>query len=436
MKKISTFFAAMGMAMTVMAVNPTFSTEWELKGTTLPTYVGTGDLCRNLAFGTVGGNKVVAVASRVDTKVHILNPATGAETTTLNMTGVTGGGHVISDVAITSDGKILACNLVNTPSAVFKVYQWNDLTSALTTIISWTIPNDVSRYGDHFTVTGSITDGTAKIYAATCGVFSQASVEGIKCWTMTGGIFVNPTANFNTGTLDDGGINAAVCELPNGNLLYKANNTTMKELNADGSFSTPANEKTANSTIIASLGQGLQYIRTVGTDTYLTYFRFGTNGVNITTAQAPVLKIPAGTNGLNLAAGTEVGTTPNLHSITNGNGSGRVTVDAAGSGSGKDVYLYVLGTNNGIGKYKVDFTDVMTGAKQTNSDNINITAIQGKVSVSGVRPSSIEIYNTLGQKLKSIANSNEIATDNLQGVYIIQVKAEGKVVKNIKIAIK
>lgn len=437
MKKISTFFAAIGMAMTLTAVNPTITTEWELKGGTKPSYMGT-DQTRNMAFGTVSGNKVLALASRQDNKVHILDPATGIQTTTLTMPAVMDGVHTLGDIAVTSDGKILVCNLAIGNDAVaskrvFYVYQWNDLTSTPTTIISWTLPNDASRYGDHFTVTGSITDGTAKVYAASCGTFNQnPSVEAIKCWTMTGGSFINPVSNFNTGTLDDGGINATVCVLPNGQLLYKANNINTKELNPNGSFSTPTGEKVSSNSSFASLGHGVTYIGTIGTDTYLTYFRFGVNGTSITNADAPIVKVPTGTNGLDLSAATEVGATTNLHTTTNGNGSGRVAVEI----SGANIYLYVLGTNNGIGKYKVVIPDFSTGVTQTNTNNINITTIQGKVSVSGIQPSSIEIYNTLGQKLKSIANSSEIATDNLQGVYIVQVKAEGKVVKNIKIAIK
>ncbi|MFZ4726809.1 MAG: T9SS type A sorting domain-containing protein, partial [Paludibacter sp.] len=77
-----------------------------------------------------------------------------------------------------------------------------------------------------------------------------------------------------------------------------------------------------------------------------------------------------------------------------------------------------------------------TALNQINNEAINISVMQNAVTVVGIQVSSIDLFNTLGQKVKSVTNSNELRTDNLKGVYIVQVKAEGRVVKTSKVSIR
>ena len=205
--------------------------------------------------------------------------------------------------------------------------------------------------------------------------------------------------------------------LSNGTFLYKGNGNSMRIINSDGSLSTNA----SNSGVVASGGNSVQFVKTVADSTFVTYFRYGASFEN-----ADVLKIVKG----DLANATVVASTPALGTTANANGTGRVLVDA----SGTNIYLYVLSTNNGFGKYQVTgLGSSTTGIKKAYSDNISIISNQGTLTIAGVYPSSIELYNTLGQKVRSISKSNELSTDNLQGVYIVQVKADGKIVKTEKI---
>jgi hypothetical protein len=165
-------------------------------------------------------------------------------------------------------------------------------------------------------------------------------------------------------------------------------------------------------------------VRTIADSTYVAYFKYGSGQ-----EKADILRIVKG----DLANATVVGTTPALGTTTNTNGTGRVVVDA----SGTDVYLYVMSSNNGFGKYKVTgIVDTPTEVKQANTDNISFISNQGTITIKGVSPSSIELYNTLGQKVKSTSNSNVLTVENIKGVYIVQVKAAGKVVKTEKVSLR
>jgi len=180
----------------------------------------------------------------------------------------------------------------------------------------------------------------------------------------------------------------------------------------------------SNNGIVATGGVSVQFIKTIADSTYVTYFRHGAGQ-----EKADILRIVNG----DLANATVVGTTPALGTTTNSDGTGRVVVDA----SGTDVFLYVLSTNNGFGKYKVTgIVDTPTALKQTNNSDVRISLFQKNIRIEGTTPSSIELFNTLGQKVKSVTNANELNVESLNGVYVVQVKAAGQVVKTEKIAIR
>lgn len=387
----------------------------------LPNMIGVGNNVRGMGFGVVNSIPTLALVSREGgNSVRIINTVDGTQAASLNITGVTGGTFAVNDAGITTDGKILVANMATGAAAVFKVYRWDNYKDAPTVALSYTLP-DASRYGDHITVTGSITAGTAKVYVASSALVT--SVAKVLCFSMisdgSGGFIFNNVPTVVSSAINWAGATPSVAPLANGSFLYKGNGNNMRIINADGSLSTSI----SNNTVVASGGNSVQFIRTIADSTYVVYYRYGA-----TQEKADIVRIVNG----DLANATIVGTTTALGTTANTNGTGRVVVDA----SGTDVYLYVMASNNGFGKYKVTgIVSTPTNIK-TNNFVVSITQNRGSLHVNGIIPSSIELYNTIGQKVTSTTNSNILNINNLKGIYIIRVIADGKTVKSEKISIR
>ncbi len=162
---------------------------WNLSptGTGVPPFF-TADGERGLAYG----NGRLYVTSNND-QVLILNPANGAQTGTLDMTGVEGGEPKISDVAVSANGAILACNTVEWTSdgggapTTFKIYKWDSETSAPTVWLSY--QNTQYRMGDSFSVIGDIS-GNAVVLTTFGRKFLNPATRGniVFKWTVTGGV--------------------------------------------------------------------------------------------------------------------------------------------------------------------------------------------------------------------------------------------------------
>ncbi|MFZ4725062.1 MAG: choice-of-anchor J domain-containing protein, partial [Paludibacter sp.] len=328
----------------------------------LPNMIGVGNNVRGMGFGMVNSVPTLALVSREGgTSVRIINTVDGTQTASLNITGVTGGTFAVNDAGITTDGKILVANMATGAAAVFKVYRWDNYKDAPMVALSYTLP-DASRYGDHITVTGSITTGTAKVYVASSALVS--SVAKVLCFSMIAdvanpGSFVFDGANpvVISSAINWAGATPSVTPLSNGTFLYKGNGNNMRIINADGSLSTSI----SNNTVVATGGNSVQFVKTIVDSTYVVYYRYGA-----TQEKSDILKIVKG----DLANATVVGTTPSIGTTTNTNGTGRVVVDA----SGTDVYLYVMGSNNGFGKYKVTgIVETPTALNQINNEAINIS---------------------------------------------------------------
>jgi Domain of unknown function (DUF5018) len=130
---------------------------WNLSpsGTGKPSFFQT-DGERGLDFG----NNHLYITNNND-KILILSPADGSQIGALNMTGVDEGSPKISDVEVSDDGSILACNTVEWtdagvgPPTTFKIYRWNNESSTPTVLLTYT--NTQYRMGDSFTVIGNVT---------------------------------------------------------------------------------------------------------------------------------------------------------------------------------------------------------------------------------------------------------------------------------------
>lgn len=438
MRKITLLLVVALVVATTWAQNPTVSKVWEFSAAATsdaggrPTYIGSADKCRGLAFGTVGTEKILIVPTREPANaVHVIDATTGSVLRQLNISTLTGGTYLLNDAGITADGKILVGNLGLGTGGSFKVYRWDDAQSSTvpTVAINYPLSADASRFGDHFIVTGSISAGTAKVYAASSvkvTINSVANVQKILCWSMipdtnNPGSYVFDQANptvfsasiINTGTAWSA---PSICSLPNGKFIFKGNGSNMIMLNSDGTLEGTS----SSSAVVPTGGNGVKYIKTISGNngnadtTYVAYFRYGSGF-----ERADILKMP--NNGFAGSAWSAM--TNSLGANGNTNGVGRVCVENNQDGS---AYLYVLGTNNGIGKYSVVWPSTPTSIN-TPRESLQITKTSSLLKVEGAVPATIELFNTLGQKVQSVVNKNELNISNLRGVHIVKVNVNGKV---------
>lgn len=309
-----------------------FNTVWEqsVTSTTLPTWFG-ADTERGMAFGKIGSETHVFVVSRKSGLfVQYLDPATGALGGSLNTTGVTGGTFPLNDAGTTTDGVVIASNMTtNLTTSAFKAYAWTNKTDAPATIINYVGGTDAVRLGDKITVTGSVADGTAKVWAAS----ATAGIGKVYVWGMAGGVWVNePTVI----TLSDNvtGGSAGVGVLPGGAFYFSSNGSAVKKYGADGTLI-----GTVPLTVAASGTNVSKYLTTIGQYDYVAVFQYGVGNNN-----ARVLKVDLE----NFETSTTYGLTPSFGSATNGNGAG--DVDAMDNGDGSFT-IAVMATNNGVGVF-------------------------------------------------------------------------------------
>ena len=431
MRKITLLIAGFITAIQLSAVDPSWTRVWENSATlsTNPAYIGTGSMVRGMGVGVFETEKVVVVPTREGgNAVKLLKASDGTEWKNLNVTGIAGGVFAICDAGVTTDGKILVANMVNAAASVFKVYQWNNSTDAPTVAISYTL-DAAHRIGDHITVKGSIADGSAKVFAmSTALVSTKATLFRFDMVSDgSGGFVFNSTPTIITNQVSlTGGYNS-IDLMPDNSYLFKYNGSQMMKLNADGT----ANSEVSSSSVIATGGNSVRYLLTkpavISSDpdtAYVAYFRYGAGQ-----ERANIVKFPNGT--LNSPAAAVCTYLPALGTNANGNGAGRVAIDDVTANS---LNLYVLSTNNGLGKYSISWPDITTSVQQP-AGKILITLSADQLSVQNATASSIEIFNTVGQKVKSVINTNEVSVAGLSGVYIVQVKEAGMTVKTQKLYI-
>ena len=415
MKKITLLFAAI---ISLSAFSQTVTTNWERSDSLANNRVWnlTGDVTRGLAYGTMGGNERVFVATRhtSGTKVIVLNALTGDSVTSLNMTGVTGGTHIISDAGMTEDGKLLVCNM--TMPGTMKVYKWDNETDAPTVPISWAYTP--GRYGDKITVTGNYTTGTARVYA----VMNVTGTTKVKYWDMAetvlgSGVFVFNQNPKDLGDVSNLGVLASVGLRPDGGYYYKINGANMKQY--DNTFALVGAESLGS--VVAPAGNNPRFIANndLG-EAIVCYFRYSTVATTYAKQgnhKVDILRV----NGNNLANATVLVSTPSLGNNANGNGAGGLVVNKLPN---NNVELYVLSTNNGMAKYTITGLFTTTATKSIES-NIKLIVANSKIEVQGTTPSTIELFNTLGQKVQSVINRNELNISNLRGVHIVKVNVNG-----------
>lgn len=432
MKKNTLLFASLIMAMSFNA--QTLTRIWEksdsafIKEATAsfkkPIYFDGN--CRGMAYGNFNGNERVFFTSRNGTygnKVYVYDGITGDSIKALDMTEVTGGSFVLSDAGVTEDGVLLVCNDTHSGGGPFKIYKWDNENSVPTTVVSYS-PTPMPRFGDRITVTGKVSDGTARIYAIAGIALTNYKVT---YWGMEqiAGVwkFKQTPDELNTSITT---VNSNFHQLtpgPDGGFYFRTvQQNNFMQIKADLTFSTgnthPSSVIDQNSTVPV-------YIKTVGDYDYACYMQYGSLANQPKRIQ--VVKID---RALGITSATIVASSPSLGATSPGNGSGHIGVKVLQNG---DVDIVGFLYQNGFAKYRL--SGVSTSLSNIDNSHIKILKNGNSVLIEGINPSSIELFNTLGQKVISTSNTNELRTNNLKGVYIVQIKANGKIVKTEKISL-
>jgi hypothetical protein len=293
----------------------------------LPTYFGAST---ERGFAVDADN--VYVASRNGgTFIRVHDRLTGAETGTLNTTGIAGGTFPINDMEVTEDGLVLAGNLGIGTASAFKVYIVDETADAVEFInyplASLTNP----RFGDKFTVVGSTLDGSAVVYAADGSNPLVLKFTMVPSVEKEGFEFGEPEI-INLGVAH--GSTPVVAPKPDGTFFYTASGHSVHYLDTDGSLI-----GTIPGSIVATSSTAMKYLGTDGNDDMLAIYQFGAGNENIR-----VVRIVDGDPAL---AEIEFVTT-SLGSAANTNGTGDVAFIPR---LDNNADLYVMGTNNGVGGY-------------------------------------------------------------------------------------
>ena len=322
-----------GFATGTLVLQP-YTRIWEKSSAlgTLPSYMGTGNTERGFAYGKVGANeRVLLVDRKAGNLIFVLNAATGDSVGRLDTTGlaaIASGTLAVNDAEISADGVTYVCNLTtNATTSAFKVYRWSSETATPQLALSYT--GTAFRYGDKFTVTGSASDNSIVIWAA-----AASANKVIKFTTADNGATFTPTEITLSGTLSSG--SAAVYPNNAGTEIYvKSNGTYLKRYQINGTL-----VDSVSGSIIGTGSNALRYFE-VNSKKYLAVYTYGSGNENLRTIDI--------TNGLSSAV--LVGASPSMGSTSNGNGTGDV---AFMMNTDNTVNVYVLGTNNGIGSYKLN----------------------------------------------------------------------------------
>jgi len=331
----------------------TLNFNWErsqAKGT-LPTWFAiTGGTERGMAHSA--SNNHLYIVSRTGTaSIYVLDANTGeniqvdAANKKLNITGVAGGAIAMSDIECDDDGVIFVANVsgnTEDPAKPFKVYMWSNEDAAPVNIISYSnalLPT-TSRTGDHFTLTGKVSDNSAKIYATA----KSAGKASIICWT---------TADFGTTwtpellfTIDNtsvvaSGANASIYPIPGStDFMYNENAKSPARISNTGALVgviVPAAVTETNSNRVrAIVKDGKTYLLT------FTYNYAGTSGVATNYGKVVIADITDSEKAVYVCETSSLGT--NKNSGAGGNGD----IDFKDNGDGTYT-VYVLGSDNGIG---------------------------------------------------------------------------------------
>jgi hypothetical protein len=339
-----------------LSAHAQFERNWEFSAAqgNKPAYVESNNDARSLAYGVVddGNGNMVERVFVVDGgndpySIHILDANDGSDTGN-DLPGVEDlttpeDGRKVTDVSVTDDGVIIACNEVNSTfgdneaTENFRCYRWNSLTDSPTMIIDFTPPdnsdNDSSEgdwLGRQFTVTGEASDNSLTLLVAA----TKESPYVYRFTTTDNGQSFSAEAIERGDRPPSGNINAVAPKGP-GSSPFLFNELTTQPL----SYSASGSEQAQDPGFFSNFTHSLKYFEANSREWMVT-FNWETGD------QGHFAELADITDGLD--SPQFYGTTPNLGTELNTNGTGDVDVRVNDDGTAT---IFVIVTNNGIGSY-------------------------------------------------------------------------------------
>lgn len=439
-RKITFLLLACALTLGAMA-QLTFTRVWERSdsafqvtaddATKKPVYfddMNTRGIAAGVINSTNGPVERVFLPSRnaLGNVVRVLDAATGADVKSLDMTGVTGGGFVISDAGMTEDGVLLVSNCTHSSSGPFKVYKWTNEDEAPVTEISF--PSGAARYGDKITVTGKYSDGTARIYTIAGGValsnykvqyFAMEQVEGI--WK-----FKQTPDELNTSITATSSFFHHFTKGPDNGFYFRSVGlSNFQQIKSD----LTANIGNTHPVTMAQGGTLPVFIKSVGNFDYACYLRYGSHATYAKPAvnQAEVIKIDRSQG---ITSATVVATSPSFGKLAPGNGAGNVVVKHMPNG---DADVFILSTQNGVARYRLSGSEIGTGVSSASTVSVTVLVADGEIRVEGIATAGLNLYNLMGQLIDSKDNTTTMQIGRRKGIYLVQVTEKGRTVATQKI---
>lgn len=384
------------------------TTNWSFTsgGANLPAWFGTGNTERGMTFSKTN-NQVLIVVRNVAVTLKALDATTGAEVANYDQTGISGGTFALNDAeASHDDAKVYAGNLTTSNTGPFKIYKWDNATTAPTVAFSYTAPVTGTRMGDNLCLVGNNADNSAKfliIDATRAMVFVLKTVDNGNTFQLQDSVQL-PVGTF--------GGHPSVFPIMNDQGVIEGVITNSSGKNVQAFTMTGQLMGIIPGGVIAT---GSTAIKGFNTNNlfYLATFQFGAGNENVRIVQV----------GDNPAQTRTYTVTTSLGANANANGSGDLAFNVKPNGS---VDLFILGTNNGIQSVNMNFPFFMNGrfnepytivaSKQNQNSGFGANMELKKL---GYAYDSNFVYIAVQGKLDK-TNSNGIAVflnfDNITGI--------------------
>ncbi len=345
MTRLATTLGAAALLLSPLAAQAqtTFAATWQMSDSTgtKPSYFG-ANLERGFGVGTYAGTPSAIVLSRNGGNFFRQHDAaTGTLLASFSGTGagqsfdasvVTGGTFTVNDIAVTSAGSVIGCNLqTNVKTAAFKCYRWTNLAAAPTNVINFIDPTALvvgtatPRVGDTFTL--SENGGTMTLWAGVSGASSIS--DRVYKWISTDdGVTFTPVTVTLSAPLAVISV-PSVGPLPDGSFYLKGAGIGVRYYTAAGVFVSEV-----PTTLVPSSSSTVRYF-TVNGQQFFTLYQYSPNSSIL------VYRATPGQTSASLVGSFKIGNS------TNTNGTGDVVVSV----TGETATITGMGTNNGLSRF-------------------------------------------------------------------------------------
>lgn len=378
---------------------------------------------RKIAVGDLGnGERVFAAHGNGVVKVYNAEDGTYVKDLTGSITKTAL--LAIGDLGATEDGKLLVSNVSahNAANSPFQIYMWSSEDAAPVKVLETRF--DSKRFGDNIFVEGNYDEGTAKVYATL--KINYDTHYDVLCWSMEAdganpGKFKFKETPAVTINVIGGAIQwAGVSTFPGGYYYKDGGNhndgtaTRLQQFDEWGDWLGDANPG-----IVTRHSNTPRFVGMDGDDHIVALFRYhpGTATSGDQECRAEIFRIPEG----NMDDIESIALTPSLGTVSNANGWGDIVTQMVQNDEGEnEAILYVSSVANGFGKYRIKLNDII-GSTPKVTYAYKVMRKFNQLVVEGIDNPTIEIYNIMGQKVKS-GLGNTLSIDNLSGIFVISIK--------------